>query len=223
MRVDRIQPGGMADNCLGRQSHWQWAGANRRAVNTGGPRSSTVLIAGQTFTVLQDSGCSFVVSPDSVPAPEAGGGARVEVAAATSCTWTAVSNAAWIAITGAADGSGNGAVHLSVGINTGPARSGTLTVAARTVTVSQESGCTFSLSATSQTMPASGGVGTLSVSSAGGCLWSAVSRVPWITVTEGASGSGAGNVQFGVEPNATGAPRAGTLTVANQAFTINQQ
>ena len=156
-------------------------------------------------------------------APAAGGGARVEVAAATSCTWTAVSNAAWIAITGAADGSGNGAVHLSVGINTGPARSGTLTVAARTVTVSQESGCTFSLSAMSQTMPASGGVGTLSVSSAGGCLWRAVSRVPWITGTDGASGSGAGNVQFGVEPNATGAPRAGTLTVANQVFTINQQ
>ena len=76
--------------------------------NTGGPRSGAVVIAGQTFTVLQDTGCSFVVSPEAVPAPAAGGGARVEVAAAASCAWTAVSNAGWIGVTGSAGGSGNG-------------------------------------------------------------------------------------------------------------------
>ena len=70
----------------------------------------------------------------------------------------------------------------------------------------QESGCTFSLSVTSVTMPGSGGVGTVSVSTAGGCPWSAVSGAAWITITDGASGSGSGNVQFAVEPNGTGAP-----------------
>ena len=80
---------------------------------------------------------------------------------------------------------------------------GTVTVAARTVTVMQESGCTFSLSATSVTMPGSGGVGTVSVSTAGGCPWSAVRGAAWITITDGASGSGSGNVQFAVEPNGT--------------------
>ena len=191
--------------------------------NTGGPRSGAVVIAGQAFTVLQDTGCSFVVSPEAVRAPAAGGGARVEVAAAASCAWTAVSHAGWIGVTGSAGGSGNGTFDLSVATNPGPARSGTVTVAARTVTVMQESGCTFSLSATSVTMPGSGGVGTVSVSTAGGCPWSAVSGAAWITITDGASGSGSGNVQFAVEPNGTGAPRSGTLTIANLAFAINQQ
>jgi hypothetical protein len=189
--------------------------------NTGVSRSGAVVIAGQAFTVLQDTGCSFVVSPEAVPAPAAGGGARVEIAAAPSCAWTAVSNAGWIGVTGSAGG--NGTFDLSVAANTGPARSGTVTVAARTVTVMQESGCTFSLSATSVTMPGSGGVGTVSVSTAGGCPWSAVSGAAWITITDGASGSGSGNVQFAVEPNGTGAPRSGTLTIANLAFAINQQ
>jgi len=191
--------------------------------NTGGPRTGTVVIAGQAFTVLQDSGCSFVVSPEAVPAPAAGGGARIEVAAAASCAWTAVSNAGWIGVTGSAGGSGNGTADLSVAPNTGPARSGTVTVAARTVTVTQESGCTFTLSTTSQTMPGSGGVGTVSVSTTAGCPWTAVSGAAWITITDGASGSGSGNVQFTVEPNGTGAPRSATLTIANLAFAINQQ
>jgi hypothetical protein len=173
--------------------------------NTGAARTGTALIAGQTFTVLQDSGCLFVVSPENVPAPAGGGAARVEVAAAASCTWTAVNPAAWIGITGSAGGTGNGAVDLSFAANTGPARSGAVTVAGRTVTVTQDSGCTFSLSATSQTMPGSGGVGTVSVSTSGGRLWSALCGVPWITITDGVSGSGAGTLQFAVEPNATGA------------------
>ena len=191
--------------------------------NAAGPRSGTVVIAGQAFTVLQDSGCSFVVSPEVVPTPAAGGGARVEVAAPASCAWTAVSNAGWIGVPGSAGGSGNGTFDLSVAANSGPARSGTVAVAARTVTVIQESGCTFSLSATSQTMPGSGGVGTVSVSTAGGCPWSAASGAAWITITDGASGSGSGNVQFAVEPNGTGASRSGTLTIANLVFAINQQ
>jgi hypothetical protein len=54
-------------------------------------------------------------------------------------------------------------------------------------------------------------------------MWTAVSGVPWITITDGASGSGGGNVQFAVEPNATGAARSGILTIAGAAFTLNQQ
>jgi hypothetical protein len=72
-------------------------------------------------------------------------------------------------------------------------------------------------------MPGSGGVGTVSVSTTAGCPWTAVSVAAWITITDGASGSASGNVQFTVEPNGTGAPRSATLTIANLAFAINQQ
>jgi hypothetical protein len=49
-----------------------------------------------------------------------------------------------------------------------------------------------------------------------------VSNAVWITVTNGANGSGVGTVQFIVDPNATGAARAGTVTIAGQVFTVNQ-
>ena len=61
-----------------------------------------------------------------------------------------------------------------------------------------------------------------SVTASTGCTWTAVSNVPWITVTSGASGNGDGVVQGTIEPNGTGAPRTGTLTVAGVTVTVNQ-
>jgi hypothetical protein len=59
------------------------------------------------------------------------------VTSGTSCSWTAVSNVAWITVTGGANGSGIGGVSYTVSANTGPARSGTLAVAGKTVTFNQ--------------------------------------------------------------------------------------
>ena len=56
----------------------------------------------------------------------------------------------------------------------------------------------------------------------GGCAWTAVSTVPWITVTKGGNGSGGGNVEFTVDANATGAARSGTITIGGQVFTVDQ-
>jgi hypothetical protein len=61
----------------------------------------------------------------------------ISVHAGAGCAWTAASNAAWLA-TPAANGSGYGEVTVNVSANAGSAaRSGTLTIAGRTVTVSQ--------------------------------------------------------------------------------------
>ena len=55
-----------------------------------------------------------------------------------------------------------------------------------------------------------------------GCAWSATANVPWLSITAGASGTGNGTVQFSVAANTDPTPRAGTLTVAGQTFTVNQ-
>ncbi|HEX8568176.1 MAG TPA: Calx-beta domain-containing protein [Pyrinomonadaceae bacterium] len=44
----------------------------------------------------------------------------------------------------------------------------------------------------------------------------------WITITSGQNGSGNGTVSYSVAQNATGQPRAGTMTIAGQTFTVNQ-
>jgi hypothetical protein len=190
--------------------------------NSGAPRSGTVTIAGQTLTVSQDSGCTFTVSPETIGVPAAGGPGHIDVTGAPSCAWTA-SSAGWITIVSAPGGNGNGGIDLTIAANSGPARSGTLLVAGRTVTVNQDSGCTITLGAPSTTAPAGGGPGTVAVSSAGGCPWTATSNAPWITVTGGSPGSGDGTVTFNVEANTTGAPRSGTIAIGGAGFTINQQ
>jgi len=48
------------------------------------------------------------------------------------------------------------------------------------------------------------------VTNGNGCVWTAVSNAPWITITSGASGNnGSGTVGYSVAANASGAPRSG--------------
>ena len=199
--------------------------------NTGGARTGTLTVAGETVTVNQaaasSSGCAFTVTPTSESvAAAAGGGSPVNVSAASGCTWTATSNASWISITSGASGSGDGSVGYSVTANTGAARSGTLTIAGQTFTVNQAAAgggaCAYSITPASQSAAAAAGPGSpVTVSTNSGCNWTASSNASWLSITSGASGSGAGAVEFNVAAN-TGAARSGTLTVAGQTFTVNQ-
>src|SRR5262249_17224846 len=58
--------------------------------------------------------------------------------AASACqSWSAVSNAGFLTITGGASGAGNGTVNYSVAVNSGAARAGTVTVANSNYVVNQ--------------------------------------------------------------------------------------
>ena len=54
------------------------------------------------------------------------------------------------------------------------------------------------------------------------CAWTAVSNDPFISITAGSSGSGNGTVQYTVSGNTNTIPLSGTMTIAGQTFTINQ-
>jgi hypothetical protein len=91
-----------------------------------------------------------------------------------------------------------------------------------TVANFRQSMCTYTLSATSAGIDSRGGSGSLSVTAAAGCTWTAASNSPsFLTVTGGASGNGNGVVSYQVSPNA-GLVRTGTLTVAGQTFSLTQ-
>ena len=118
-----------------------------------------------------------------------------------------------------------------VAANTGTSeRTGTLTVAGQTVTVTQAgapAACIFSLSPSSQSIPATGGSGTVTVgASPATCAWTAAwtpgNASTWVTTTAGATGTGGGSVQFTAAANTGSTPRSATLTVGGQTFTLNQ-
>jgi hypothetical protein len=80
------------------------------------------------------------LSPTSANLSPGGAAGSVNVSAASTCGWTAISNNSWITITAGASGSGNGSVSYAAATNSGDARSGTLTIAGQTFTVSQRKG-----------------------------------------------------------------------------------
>jgi C1A family cysteine protease len=81
--------------------------------------------------------------------------------------------------------------------------------------------CKYSISPMSESFSASGGTGSVNVTTQSECSWTATSNVPWIIVTSGSSGMGTGAVEYSVEVN-TGSSRTGTMTVAGRTFTVNQ-
>jgi hypothetical protein len=128
----------------------------------------------------------------------------------------------WITLA-ATSGSGGTNLRYTVAANTGAARTGTLTVAGTTITVTQAAApvCQLTVSPLSASFPTAGGDGTLRIdASDGSCAWTAASSVPWITLATG-SGSGGANLRYTVAAN-TGAARTGTLTVAGASVTVSQ-
>jgi trimeric autotransporter adhesin len=81
--------------------------------------------------------------------------------------------------------------------------------------------CTYSLSSSSQSFDATGGNGSVNVTTSTGCGWTATSNANFIGITSGASGTGNGTVSYNVAAN-TGAARSGTLTIGGKTFTVNQ-
>jgi hypothetical protein len=193
------------------------------APNPGGQRMGTIRAEGQTFTLSQESGCSVTVTPDTIAQPSAAGSQNVTVNTNANCSWSASSGAAWIGVAPPTTGTGNATVQLDIQANTGPARSGTVMISERTVTVNQASGCTVVIAPTSQSMPVGAGTGSATVTTADGCLWTAASNnADWLKVTSAPSASGGGSVQFSVDANVTGAPRSGTITIGGQVLTVTQ-
>jgi hypothetical protein len=204
------------------------------AANAGGARTGAVTIAGQTHTVTQQAAaapppppptpCSYSINSAQLAAPASGATSAVNVTAGAGCGWTATSEVGWITVASGGSGAGNGTVTITVAANAAAARTGIVTIAGQTYTVTQAAGslpCTYELGANEQTVTALGGPITVPVVASSGCGWTAASQVPWISVVQGATGSGNGPVQLSIAAN-TGAQRVGTVTIAGQTFTVTQ-
>jgi Putative binding domain, N-terminal/Viral BACON domain len=203
------------------------------AANAGAARSSTITVGGQTFAISQAAAppppCTYSIAPPSQSIDSTGGTGTVAVTASSAtCAWTAASNNPdWLTVTSGASGTGNGSVAFNAAANSGAARSGTITIASQTFTVSQAAApptCTFAISPMSQTLPLAGGGGTVAITASDPtCSWTAVSNAGWLTITSPASGNGSGSIAFTAAGDGDPGPRSGTLTVAGQTFTVTEQ
>jgi len=107
------------------------ASSDSLTVNYASPASTTTVAVNGNAPPLT---CTFQLGTVSVSLGATAGGQSL----GGRCTWTASSNAAWLTITSGSSGSGNGSVGYSIAANAGASqRSGTLTIAGQTFTVTQ--------------------------------------------------------------------------------------
>ena len=192
-------------------------------------REGTIVVNGQQARVSQRAPCRYELTPASQTIATSGGASSVTIATTGDCTWTATTESSWITLTPPLTGSGTAVIGFTVVGNSGGGRTGTITVAGLRATVIQGAADTTppcntdhtTLTPTSQNIGAAGGSGSTAVSTNTVCVWTAVSNVPWITVTSGANGVGNGSVAFSIAAN-TGASRTGTLEIARRVFTVTQ-
>ena len=81
--------------------------------------------------------CAFTLSTNTLNIAATGATASVGVSVNSGCAWTATSNASFVVVNSGSTGNGTGTVGLTIAENTGDARTGTVTIAGQTVTISQ--------------------------------------------------------------------------------------
>ena len=103
-------------------------------------RTGTITIVGETFMVTQDGiSCTYSISPTSQSFGDIGGSGSLSVTSPDDCSWTATSNDDWITVTSGDSGSGLGTVGYSVDANPdSSSRTGTMTIAGETFTLTQD-------------------------------------------------------------------------------------
>jgi hypothetical protein len=172
--------------------------------------------------------CSFAVDPKRATVAAAGGPVTVHVETRGDCAWTAESDAPWIMV-GTPSSTGAGDVVLTVAASAETSkRRGTVTVAGTKVTVEQEAAappepvCSYTLTAQTASVTALGGIVSFGVRAPAGCAWTAEAQAPWITLTDGDTGSGDGEVRALVSPSLDPQERTGTIVAGGQSFTVTQ-
>jgi hypothetical protein len=189
--------------------------------NAGGPRSGTVRVATETLTVQQAGACTYSIKPNDYHAGRGPDTVSIDVSTANGCGWTAVTSAPWVTVAAGSSGVGTGVVRLEIPANNGPARTAVVTIAGKPFTLLQN-GCAPTIKPGHYDAGRGPDNVEIHVNADAGCTWTAASPVSWVSVAEGASGSGDGIVRLLVQPNSD-APRAVTLTIAGQPFALTQK
>ncbi len=104
------------------------------------PRTGTISVGGQTFTIVQNgvvTSCNYGMSPSLKSFLSGGGAGSVSMTATPGCEWSATANVGWITII-SGSGVGNGTMSYTVAPNPGGTRTGKITVAGRVHTVKQK-------------------------------------------------------------------------------------
>jgi hypothetical protein len=185
--------------------------------------------AGNTSEFSQglQADCDYSLSPTSDLLSARGGASGFNVFAPGGCAWMAQAGVAWLVIVSEPAGAGSGIVSLEVRDNfSTAARQGAVTVGAQVFTIVQEGRgtiCSYSVAPQFASFQVGGGSGSISLTTASGCGWRAVSNQSWIVITSSDLGIGGATINYTVLANGTGVVRDGAITVGGRSIKLKQK
>lgn len=166
--------------------------------------------------------CQPTVTPSATTYGPNGGTGTLNITVSRECTWSATSQAPWIALTSAREGQGEGSVAYRVDSNADPVtRRGAVGVGDVRVELSQEGApCRYQVTAPNAPLPADGGERAIEVRTHGACTWTAASAAAWITLAP-TSGRGDAAIRMTLPPN-DGGTRDAEVVVAGERISVVQ-
>ena len=204
-------------------------------------RTASIRVNEATFSLSQagDAGlCEFHVAPVTINVcMSAAYDLVTTMTTQPACGWTVATEMPWITVSGAGARQGPGEIRFRIADNYDAPRLGVLQVRWDTPTRGQnvqvqQAGCRYAVSTSSVAFVAAGGTRSVDVYQQSdplecggplqdGCLWSASTAAPWITITSPQPQRGDGRVTFVAAPN-PGAPRSATIAVRDQTIVVSQ-
>ena len=195
----------------------------------GSSRTGLVFIGGQSLVLTQlGVNCTINLSPTNNPHGNGATTKTITVNTGPECNWFVNTTNTWIQITNNNSGTGFGTFTYALPVNPDSTpRTGYINVEESTISVTQAgSPCHVPLTPTSATHTPLQETGTVVVTSAGGCNWTATTINPWVTILSGSTGTGLDFVTYRVAANANGGARSGGISVAGPTdtnyFSIDQ-
>jgi Beta-propeller repeat/NHL repeat/Putative binding domain, N-terminal len=186
----------------------------------------TLTVGSNVFTVNQAGGsCTDpVFSTAALNFVQAGGIETVYVSLPSGCAWNLANVPPWITPTNSVNSSGSGTLFLDAAPNSFSARAGGITLATKTITVTEAAGsCTLSLSAPLASVPAVATARSVGLTTGSSCAWAAYSSVPWIQINVNSiTGQGSGSVAYVVAANPGSLARAASLLIGDQTYQVTQ-
>ena len=178
----------------------------------------------KTHTVTQPAATASI-SSNGYEFEAAGESCSVDVSCASIVEWSISESLSWLSVNGSTSRVGPGTVTLQATANdTVYPRNGTVTIAGKTFNVSQKARG-VELEYDTKLFGTDGGYESISIHPDGNVSWTAVaSDATWITIFQGDSGTGDGEIMYIVSPYVgNGTARTGWITVGDKKVYITQR
>lgn len=183
-------------------------------------RMGRIYIEDKVFTVTQ-TGYMAGISPESAEWDCAGGSGEIAVTVDAGVAWTAVANVDWIAVEPRSGRSSGTVKYTVVAYDETPTRSGSVTVAGQTFTVTQ-TGVDVTLSPMEKTLDWRANAFEVIVGALAETQWTPVPEASWLSVVDSGYGYGNSAILVAAGENPSAATRVGTVAVGSKKVTVTQ-